>query len=382
MGKIKITFFLFCLSIPWIVFGAPSISGVSGSLSHGQNITISGADFGSKSQATPVVWDDCSGVNILDKWSGAWPVSNDQPLSTPHYTVPINGIATAHANVNKYLVGRAYDDGSGEGYPSDVMVWKNRNLEDFPFYSYISWYQRVDPLSDFGDNFKWFDYSTRNSPYTMNSSDDSNWYLEYVGGLGNDFHINDDGGSIWNIGPDWTIDYLGNSKYFGNSFDIDNQWVKIELVIKYTDQNDGWFDVYENGVHKKIGLAPHSYNGPTDKYSNLYNRNEAIGGYSRNTGLNNWRYFNDIYLDYTQSRVILGNSNTLSGSTIREPQPPTNWDSDSITVILNQGLISDNCTAYIYVVDANGEVNSSGFPIIVNSSDSIAPSSPSGLIIF
>jgi hypothetical protein len=371
------------LFLPFWTSAAPSVSGVIGDIIHGEEITVSGSDFGIKSNPMPTIWDDCSGTNVLDKWSGAWPVASDQPISTPRYTTPINGVVTAHNNATKYLAGRAYDSGSGEGFPFDVMVWKNRPLTAFPFYSYVSWYQRVDPSSDFGDNFKWFDYSTRNSPYTMNSSDDSNWYLEYVGGVGNSFHINDDGGSIWNIGPDWTVDYLGNGKYFGGSIDPTNQWVKIELVIKYTDQNDGWFDIYEKSVHKKNGAFPHSYNGPTDKYSTAFGRNESIGGYSRNMGANNWRYFNDIYLDYAISRLMICAGSSWSNRGTCEIQIPSAWSDNTITASVNQATFANGASAFLYVIDAGDTANTIGFPITIgeDSIDSIAPVSPSGLSI-
>lgn len=361
---------------PSLALAAPIITNVNGTLSHRQLVTISGSEFGSKSTPHPIVWDDCSGTNVTAKWSGAWPEPVAQPNSTPRYTTPINGVATAHGNTTKYLAGRAYDGaGTGSGYPKNVMVWKNRTVTNYPVYSYISWYQRVDPSSSFGDNFKWFDYSTRNSPYTMSTSTDSNWYLEYVGGVGNSFHVNDDGGSITNVGPNWTLDYLGNSKYHGSSKNITTQWVKIELVIKYTNQNDGWYDIFEDGVLKKNGSHPHSYNGPTDKYTSTTLRNEAIGGFSRLGGENNWRYFNDIYLDYTQARVMLGNAPTLAACTIREPQPATQWSIGTITINVNAGKLTTGQKAYLYVIDSNGTVNSNGYEVTIGNSVS-APVTP------
>ena len=41
-----------------LALGAPAISGVSGTLSSGQTVTISGSGFGTKPQAAPLLWDD------------------------------------------------------------------------------------------------------------------------------------------------------------------------------------------------------------------------------------------------------------------------------------------------------------------------------------
>lgn len=354
--------FIFCS----VSFAAPTVSGISGTASHGQVLVLSGSGFGNKTTAAPVVWDDCSGTNILEKWSGGWPTSPISDNYVINYRAPMRGVQPAHSFAAKYLCGAAA--GTGSGYPNNIMIWKNRTITSYPAYSYISFYTRVDPLYNSGDNFKWFDYSTRNSPYTMNSSTDSNWYLEYVGGLGNSHHINDDGGSIYNVGPDWTVDLLGNSKYFGSSINPKTQWVKIELEIKYTNANDGWINIFENGKLIKSGSAPHSYNGPTDKYTSTTSRNEAIGGFTRNIDPNNWRYFNDLYLDWTLARVVIGNASSYSACTVREVQPPTDWSTGKISLVFNQGRLANSSQAWVYVIDSTGAVNSSGFPVTIGAS--------------
>ena len=39
----------------------PLVQNVSGTLSHGGTVTITGAGFGSKAKAAPLVWDNASG---------------------------------------------------------------------------------------------------------------------------------------------------------------------------------------------------------------------------------------------------------------------------------------------------------------------------------
>src|SRR5574343_493704 len=45
------------LILPGQLLAAPSISGVSGTVSSGQSVTIAGSGFGSKSSAAPMKWD-------------------------------------------------------------------------------------------------------------------------------------------------------------------------------------------------------------------------------------------------------------------------------------------------------------------------------------
>ncbi len=72
---------------------APSGLHASGTFSHKGTVTISGTGFGTKGTAAPVVWDDASGNNILDKWDGAWPNNNSAYNIT--YRSPMRGIGTA-----------------------------------------------------------------------------------------------------------------------------------------------------------------------------------------------------------------------------------------------------------------------------------------------
>src|SRR3989344_1001626 len=60
-----------------VLFAPPSITSVSGVVSHGQNIVISGSSFGVKATAAPYIWDDASGNNINDLWDFAYPYTND-----------------------------------------------------------------------------------------------------------------------------------------------------------------------------------------------------------------------------------------------------------------------------------------------------------------
>ncbi|MFH1380062.1 MAG: hypothetical protein ABII23_07275, partial [bacterium] len=74
-------------------------------------------------------------------------------------------------------------------------------------------------------------------------------------------------------------------------------------------------------------------------------------------------YYDDVYIDNTQTRVEIGDKQTWNSCTQREIQMPTAWSDTSIAITVNRGSFDQCKTYYLYVVDANGNVNTNGFPI-------------------
>jgi hypothetical protein len=336
----------------------PIVYTTSGVFSHKSIVTASGSGFGSKSTVPPVVWDDASGTNILDKWDGAWPDTN--PAANLSYRLPQRGISLPHARDTRYIAGAHRDnDGPEAGY--NVILFKTRTISSFPAYTYASWYQRADDAWVFGEdnNFKTFAVSTGNSPY---ESPTDYWYLayntpwpdsrtsaaSYIFGTKDPAH-----GSNIRL-PDAN----GHNQWWDEAANpMSGVWTKVEMEIKYTPQNDGYIKLWENGDLRV------DYSGPTDHMPGTV-RTEGIGGYARMYGQpNNWRYFADVYLDYSRARIILGNAPTYSASTIHEVQVPTSWSDSSVSFVVNLGKLADDAIAYLYVVDANGEVNEMGMPV-------------------
>ena len=122
-----------------------------------------------------------------------------------------------------------------------------------------------------------------------------------------------------------------------------------------------------------------------DNVDDRVERSETVfGGYAREAGSdirykNNWRYYSDIYYDHSLSRVMLANNQVYNQATIIEPQIINSWSSSSISFDLNLGRLSEFSTLYLFIIDSTGVVNVSGYPIVINSSDSTAPNAPTGL---
>src|SRR5690348_14890062 len=84
---------------------APTVTQAMGTFAHKGAVTITGSGFGTKPQAAPLVWDDASGTNVLDKWSGYWPTTAPTSSSNMQYMTPIRGVNPPHNRVGKYLTG-------------------------------------------------------------------------------------------------------------------------------------------------------------------------------------------------------------------------------------------------------------------------------------
>lgn len=349
---------------------APVVQQLSGALNHKSTITIRGSGFGSRATAAPLVWDDATGKDISNKWDGAWP--NALPGFNTNYYSPMRGINPPHSHDPRYIAGaHAANTGSNSGY--NVVFFKNIPLQSFPFYVYASWYQRADNGWVFGgdNNFKTFAYSNCCSPYEM----PNNWYTAYgpphpgTSTDGAQWTINDDGASMTN--PDAN----GHNFWWNSAVNpMAGKWSKVEIAIKLTNQTNGYVTVWENG-RQVI-----NYTGSTDKYPGTQ-RTIGIGGYARMQGYtSNWRYYDDVYLDTTLSRVVLADKPVLSQATVIENQIPSAWSDSSITATVNLGQFTQGQPAYLFVVDSSGTANASGLAVTTGG-NAATPDAPSAVSV-
>lgn len=345
---------------------APTVQNVAGALDHRGTITITGNGFGDKPTAAPLVWDDASGNNILDKWDGAWPDQLDG--YNTNYHGPMRGIQPPHSHDTRFIAGAHAASKSVEaGYL--VVVFKNFDLLPFPFYVYSSWYQRADNQWFFGgdNNFKTFNYSNCCEPMAT----PNDWFTAYGPPHPNNvtdsdqWVLTDNGPSLSNP------DARGHNMWWGPAANpMAGKWTKVEVAIRVTNQKDGYIYVWENG-RQVI-----NYVGPTDRYPGT-RRTVGIGGYARMQGhVTNWRYYDDIYLDTTLARVVLADSPVLSRAKIIENQIPQSWSDSSITATVNLGQFTQGQTAYLFVVDSTGTASSAG--VAVTAGGTVAtPNAPS-----
>ena len=77
-------------------------------------------------------------------------------------------------------------------------------------------------------------------------------------------------------------------------------------------------------------------------------------------------WIDDVYVDNSFSRVMLCKKNTFADSGGCEMQLATSWSAGEITATVNQGSFVNGDDAYIYVVNADGEVNSIGHRVTIS----------------
>ncbi|MEF3691442.1 MAG: hypothetical protein V3574_00100 [Candidatus Moraniibacteriota bacterium] len=376
--KLKIIFSIVIFLVwPSFSLGAPSISGVSGELSHGQVITISGVDFGSKSQATPVVWDDFE--------SGIVGQNSVTPAIGSNW---YNG-------GNVFYEGEILREGSSKSTRHDFTTEGVYNAaltkNGGPWGElYISFFYRTD----YGNLNAYYEDPCRN--YKVFRMEGDNGLKSGDQGEGVPLISYEKRASTTGIGLFETalraqyepVTYSGT--FYGGDHPrspigwANQEWHRVELYVNVLDGKKEfrmWEDSLENTPLKTSDGWLETFYPYMGEDNSRFNELHFGIYFSRDNGASAYTYMDDIYVDETIAHIEIGNAPNYDACTHREIQIPSAWSANSITATINQGSFSNGAMAYLYVVDANGEVNADGFPIVINSSDAIAPSNPTGLII-
>ncbi len=366
-------------------FAAPSISDVTGTLSDGTSITISGSNFGTNSAVgtSSLQW---LGANIESGTNGAvfsasgWENkvdSEDSENCVPRYTT-----VQAHSG-NKSIV---VDYASGR--------YKGHFKHDFGNLApgddiYFTWWVRAAPYTVGGTNAQWkqFRISTDND-----TVDDFPEFFQGSGKWGRESHLRTSSTSDY-----W---YSSRENHNGSLYMSDadladdhfNTWVRYEYYAKMSSvgsENGSflyWFHL--PGVRIRNPMTSRGYR--IDFVDNLQTYSSSrrwryiilgsafvdAGGKTLTT------YWDDVYVQKgTQARVEIGDNSTWSSNLHREIQVPTAWSNNSITITVNRGSFDPCETLYLFVVDADGNVNTEGYPIRIVTGAGEAPCPPVGLQI-
>jgi hypothetical protein len=363
----KVIIILGILFIPYISFAAPSISNVSGTFIHSKIVTITGSSFGTKSPAKPLVWIDFEGGSLSANSSlSASPdsysaenitlASNTNPHSRSTYSAYgvnfVNGVKTS-SRLGGLL-----------GGASKVFFFARQKSEP-GFFSSISntkyiWLWPESSEDTIDTRITYANYSNPHDPNWPSSGFAVQWTFGTPGGTATWKDSTCDKGQ-------WCISEFQDSK---GDIDVANGTLKYWL--------NGARRVNQSNVMNR-----------TTKYPAMYKRIEyatyyAISVPGTNPPNNGKYYFDDMYIDSTWARVMIGNAPTFDACTHREPLIPTAWSSSSITAYFNQGSFPNGQPVYVFVVDADGNA-SPGKAITIGgaaeSSSNLMPSPPAKLSI-
>lgn len=354
--------FSLVLATPCIA--APTVSQVSGIVSHKSTITITGSTFGTKATAAPHKWDDFETGSVGSTVTNGWFTYSNLSGHAPQYS-------SERQRAPGRLTKAAYQNYLDGNYNSTLaLVDQSPGFRSLYFSGWF--YREVGGAP-----------SRNVKPFSMRGGPSDSWnapsvrYDQYPDqGAGqmmtserSDGTCNDPRGSDSNVSADWGV---GDQLYT-------NGWHRMEVWIN-TDSggSNGEYTIWHDGVES--GSIKGRVFGHDCPFPAVF----LFSYFSTDTGSpTSWMksFWDEAYFDRTRARVEIGNASTWSASTHREIQIPSAWSNGSVTVTVNQGSFSAGEKAYLYVVDSNGN-SSGGFPVTIGSGggeSASSPAAPSGL---
>jgi len=338
----------------------PAPDRVYGSFSNGSTVTVTGANFGAKAHAAPLIWDNFeNGVDkqYLKDLSG-W-VENAGNGATYSSGQSFSGRLSAHNEVTA-VSGTQFSTNHVGFAPCDEI--------------YASYMFRFDVSGD---------------PYGVLKM--SRVASNYDGPLPHTDWYNGPGNTSWGkSSSDITAggsaaSYDSGTRTTQHSVNeiVAGQWQRNEMYKKLSTPgiSDGEVFFARNG---KIGWRDFSVLSREAGFSyqlafftlGLMLANPKNDGVFR-------LYIDDVYVDDTPARVELSDKRywkDMQSSGARSAiQIPVSWSGNSITFSVNAGDFIDGDNIYLYIVNGSGNVNAEGYPVTVE--DFTQPSPPLNLLV-
>lgn len=324
-------------------WAAPSISTASGSFSQGSTVTIGGSGFGSKGGTDPnrpLIWADFensinpTNLGVVLDWSG---ISN---LSL-HTGGPQHGLSTQNI-VGTYDPSQmAHNFQLNRSYTSKIYLYGKR------------YYNFARPA-----NLKVFRLWANKQGWDLVAS-------------------NHGSGLFLNEGCALDPDAYQGFSWIQNTWNIEEFRVDIGTVDNCSgNAGNALYEWVRNGTRLQFDST--MTNGTTQGAT--YGRLIVLDNFTDTPPPTGSRvYMDDLYVDDTWAHVMIGNASTLAASTQREIQIPSAWSNTSITIRVNRGSFGSLDNAYLYVIDANGAVNTNGFKLCAPACQSSSPAKPANL---
>lgn len=333
---------------------APAITGVSGTVQGGQEVTISGSGFGTTGP-TIRLFDSfekgTSGATISAATNSA-DVANWTTSERMGGTVPAYANTYALSGTKSMAIDYRVSWGSG---PS--LTYPNVQNSDI----LVSWWQYIP--------------TNRDVPGTNNPGDGGpNWKLFWIGDQTDD----------WPWGSDFSIQCLSSTcdastslsqlddlgtptRYDGqwyNSLFSKGTWTRVTIAMRNsTSSGYAWQQEINGSSHLIVENATNVVTAHSDDPWNAL----VVPGFGRSDN-NSVLYIDDVYVatgDGARARVEMGNASTYSASTNLALITPTAWGDTSITATVRQGQFDAEESAYLYVVHADGTANANGYPVTI-----------------
>lgn len=148
----------------------------------------------------------------------------------------------------------------------------------------------------------------------------------------------------------------------------------IGSVVNWSEAplKGGEWNHLELEIDTKIGMVRLTVNteelanfafDPSLAYESRWSPTVASLGLNGKVGKLQESHLDDIYIDDSLQRVVLGNAPTIDQVTHYEVQRPIAWSDEKIKLEYSHGALKTSDTAYLYVFDSSGMPNSQGYSI-------------------
>jgi hypothetical protein len=301
--------------------GDPTISGVTGgNLSHGETVTISGANFGFKSQGPPLIWETFeSGSNgqLVRDVVGWQPYSENRGGA-------IYSTLLSHGGANSvYSDALVYGDYFGSNKATvegahDILFsscwWRTNNVT-------VGDDRGLIKLTRFSTTENW--YQGRGVPFISGMSAGSGGGGSQSPQVG---YYNSSAVEVYtNVGP--------GGAYLSAPF---NAWTRVDLAsqLSTAGASDGWIWGAITGPTSRSVKAGYSIatrgSGQTFQFKGILLPTMSTNQYAATPYGDYQLYCDDVYVDNTLARVEIGNESTYDECTHLEIQIPSSWAATSV----------------------------------------------------
>ncbi len=318
---------------------APSVSSVTGTISTGSTIQISGSGFGTKSRAKAWLYADFQ-----------------EGLLAPHSTLSFK--TAFDATENRVVSSSSADKRWGNGYackgttPGGSAGGRSSTLS-----TVLSGFTAGEKCRiaftrrwknpDTSGNWKWlriwknsFQYPNAYFGTPSIPGGERGWYLEDLGNTNN-----------------------VTRKYFSVN-PPSNTYRWEEFLLKHNTLGgtaDGSLKILFDHVEATSDdTFAFDYAGKSGPITQLFIQDtKASADWA--SGMESW--IQDVYVDDSWHAVVLGNASTYDACTIREFLPITAHSSTSITAQVRLGTSTSSVLKYLFVLDGDNVANTSGYDV-------------------
>lgn len=332
--------------------GAPVVTGITGSVGQGAAITINGSGFGVNPAPVPIYYSDFDAYPAGTSALNAGLTALNGTIPNEPYVDNTRALSGSQALRIDYPVGQ-------NGYFPEVGIG-GLNVTQVYVSAWIYWQLTAGP-------------GTEVPIFKLVRAEAGQAYHGYPGFYDTVFPNASgvisgvDEGSISSTDV-VTYDDATNAEPNSGGWHRISYFYKLSTPGVANGVFQNWVDgVADANITDTMSLAP----GSTATINNVISPFDGISNLGGNNAYSLW--VDDFYVSATEARVELGDAATLSACKSRYIQPTTTWSDGTITATVETNTFAPGTKVYVYVFDANGNVNNDGYPVTISG---VVPNAP------